>query len=706
MKGWMMPYKTFSWLRTLKNKSMWCMPQVLNLKNSCVMYMHMGLGWVRQYLLLDTLGLIVLTIITIILNFKSAFVRPFVDMGRWGHSGVGQLACADVLCLFFGRWSMKLYSQDWSRLCLVIPKSRSWTKLVFILVGRFCVGKHVLNRMLCKLMGSPSPNSMRNPMTLCGEPCGWPPAKLNCRSGACVFGNKLQGTHFDMLHCWQRCLDTFHLTRLLCLMRMVLLMCLLTLGLCNSVMMLMPLWCPTLSLILRSRWPGDPCVCFAARCVKNSSRLIALFLGKRFCACRLLPLVTKHRHQHPHWCQVLMTSCQTMSLIHVMMSCLMGVFAKQLSRLLGPCKCIGVVLLDMALLLLNHFWQSLTSAHGVMLFTHPLHIVDGTSRNPLHHINVAVVVLLYPHHCSQSRRWFVKNVVMKLKTFLIYKVTWWITLVAKTFPLHGIDPAAILILTFLAFDWCRPVLGAMQWTCQKGQAAKFRKMSEHEHKDHDLLVAVAKLSLKSAEEVKELQAACFRTILVPSDCEFASAAKDATTAYADQTRGKGGKHDLGEPHVHLWSAVVGVALKSANPDAQEVLQAHVDEANRGGPKSLSGKVHYARLKKTFDKKYVRFYFSVHASVDPVLDIIMASLTKMGGQEKYGTAPRSGLEREIQSKLDQLQWAVRTRVPLSPTRCVLCDDVISERVHSAAWWFWQWGPCFRTSVKDWVGVSIQ
>ena len=111
---------------------------------------------------------------------------------------------------------------------------------------------------------------------------------------------------------------------------------------------------------------------------------------------------------------------------------------------------------------------------------------------------------------------------------------------------------------------------------------------------------------------------------------------------------------MGEPHVHLWSAVVGVALKSANPDAQEVLQAHVDEANRGGPKSLSGKIHYARLKKTFDKKYVRFYFSVHASVDPVLDIIMASLTKMGGQEKYGTAPRSGLEREIQSKLDQLQ----------------------------------------------------
>ena len=78
---------------------------------------------------------------------------------------------------------------------------------------------------------------------------------------------------------------------------------------------------------------------------------------------------------------------------------------------------------------------------------------------------------------------------------------------------------------------------------------------------------MAKLNLKSAEEVKELQVTLFRSILVPLDCEFLFAAKDITTAYADQTRGKGGKHDLGEPHIHLWSAVVGVALKLANPDA-------------------------------------------------------------------------------------------------------------------------------------------
>lgn len=195
----------------------------------------------------------------------------------------------------------------------------------------------------------------------------------------------------------------------------------------------------------------------------------------------------------------------------------------------------------------------------------------------------------------------------------------------------------------------------MNWMASDGQAPKMRRVADGDDLvQKDLLLAVAKLSLKSAEEVKELQAATFRTIIVPADCDFATAAKDATTAFADQTRGKGGKHDLGEPHVHLWSAVVGVALKVAGPESQDALKAHVDEANRGGPKSLLNKVTYARMKKTFDKKYVRFYFSVVPSMDPILDIIMSLLTKIGGQEKYGTAPRSGLERDIQSKLDQLQ----------------------------------------------------
>ena len=196
---------------------------------------------------------------------------------------------------------------------------------------------------------------------------------------------------------------------------------------------------------------------------------------------------------------------------------------------------------------------------------------------------------------------------------------------------------------------------AMQWMASDGQHPKVRRVADSdEGSQKELLIAVAKLSLKSAEEVKELQAAVFRTIIVPADSDFATAAKDATAAFADQTRGKGGKHDLGEPHVHLWSAVVGVAVQMAGPETQEAWKAHVEEANRRGPKGLLNQVAYARMKKTFDKKYVRFYFSVTPSLAPIMDIIMTFLTKIGGQEKHGTAPRSGLERDIQAKLDQMQ----------------------------------------------------
>ena len=236
---------------------------------------------------------------------------------------------------------------------------------------------------------------------------------------------------------------------------------------------------------------------------------------------------------------------------------------------------------------------------------------------------------------------------------------WLTTLGALTSQQSGIDSAAILAGAECFLDLSDSVQYSprlnMQWMASDGQQPKHRRVEDAGDANHkEMLIAIAKLSLKNADDVKELQAATFRTIIVPADCDFATAAKDATTAFADRTRGKDGKHDLGEPHVHLWSAVVGVALRSASDDAKTILQTHVDEANSGGPQSLLSKVTYARMKKTFDKKYVRFYFSVHHSIDSVLDVIMSALTKIGGQEKHGTAPRSSLEREVQAKLDAMQ----------------------------------------------------
>ena len=98
---------------------------------------------------------------------------------------------------------------------------------------------------------------------------------------------------------------------------------------------------------------------------------------------------------------------------------------------------------------------------------------------------------------------------------------------------------------------------------------------------------------------------------------------------------------------------MGVCVSKVDGQSKETLQAHIEAANRDGPKALLQTVRYARLNKTYDKKYMRMYFAVHPSIEEVLNILMSDFVKHGATEKFGTAPRSALERDIQTKLDDL-----------------------------------------------------
>ena len=54
---------------------------------------------------------------------------------------------------------------------------------------------------------------------------------------------------------------------------------------------------------------------------------------------------------------------------------------------------------------------------------------------------------------------------------------------------------------------------AMNWMAIHGQVPKQRRTDDaRDGQDHDLLVALAKMSLCTADEGKELQAATFRTV--------------------------------------------------------------------------------------------------------------------------------------------------------------------------------------------------
>ena len=85
----------------------------------------------------------------------------------------------------------------------------------------------------------------------------------------------------------------------------------------------------------------------------------------------------------------------------------------------------------------------------------------------------------------------------------------------------------------------------MNWMASDAPAAKVRRGEPTGEPDRELLIAIAKLGLRAAEEVKELQASIFRNVIIPAESEYVEAAKNATTAFADKTRGKGGKQLVG-----------------------------------------------------------------------------------------------------------------------------------------------------------------
>ena len=60
-----------------------------------------------------------------------------------------------------------------------------------------------------------------------------------------------------------------------------------------------------------------------------------------------------------------------------------------------------------------------------------------------------------------------------------------------------------------------------------------------------------------------------------------------------------------------------------------------------------------RVKKAFQKGFVKVCFAVHANAWPILKLLVDKLTDKGGQVKRGQAPKAGLERDLQSFLDQL-----------------------------------------------------
>ena len=167
---------------------------------------------------------------------------------------------------------------------------------------------------------------------------------------------------------------------------------------------------------------------------------------------------------------------------------------------------------------------------------------------------------------------------------------------------------------------------------------------------------IARLCLKNSLEVRELQAACFVTFILPKSCPYVQAVLNATKQYADKAKSaQAGKCEPppGEPHVHAWAALLRVALddEALNADDRQAIEQH--RAVSTDPLIMSGVVYVCKVRKAFDRDSMKMFFSVHRDAEPSLAALTKGVIHAGGKLKRGQAPKSGLEREVQEVVDHL-----------------------------------------------------
>ena len=171
----------------------------------------------------------------------------------------------------------------------------------------------------------------------------------------------------------------------------------------------------------------------------------------------------------------------------------------------------------------------------------------------------------------------------------------------------------------------------------------------HSKNIEKLLLLVAKLGLKNAQDMRAVQATLFKTIMFERDNVIADAALKAMKLYADSAKEVQPEHP---PAVFIWAAITRAAatVEGLEEPHKNAIIAHRQQVT--DPGQLKDIIYHAKTAKAFDKNKVKLQLAAHASVEPVVKGILRAGQLSGGRQMFGQAPKGGLERDIQRLLEQ------------------------------------------------------
>ena len=177
--------------------------------------------------------------------------------------------------------------------------------------------------------------------------------------------------------------------------------------------------------------------------------------------------------------------------------------------------------------------------------------------------------------------------------------------------------------------------------------------SRVEHQEHDnLLRATARLTLSSAVVLRNIRASTVRTLLVSTDSEVVAIAKQATKDW-DNNRKSMGTCTVMPPYISVFVAIARYVAKQPQMEASTKMLIEQLLSTLSEKQSLDA-IRVCRVSKCFDAKVTRIELDMSASFDNIGLAILNTLVSQGARPCSGPAPRSPLERELETLLSTRQ----------------------------------------------------
>ena len=180
-------------------------------------------------------------------------------------------------------------------------------------------------------------------------------------------------------------------------------------------------------------------------------------------------------------------------------------------------------------------------------------------------------------------------------------------------------------------------------------------------KVRELVNAMAKLSLKTAQDVRVILAVTFLRVRVSADDDAYKTVKAEFTKHAERTRDKSG-HDEGGPDGPALVALMLLLVRTSAVTDEEkaVIEAFLarfppptSPEGAAATKELQKAVPCCKVQKMHSSAFFKLY--VRLPYDKAVEQLLEKhLCARGCKQLLGQAPRGALERRIQDLLKDLQ----------------------------------------------------